>query len=171
MPDGGDWTHTPVPTQPNSSVGVATASDVNDGFYYNVEGFLAPSHLWQANAATGAQADIKDLPARFDASGDTVDQYEATSTDGTKIPYFVVHPKGMKLDGSNPTILYAYGGFQVSMLPSYSGAIGKLWLEHGGVFVLANIRGGGEFGPKWHEAGLKTNRQHIYDDFAAVGKT
>jgi prolyl oligopeptidase len=169
-PTGDSWTATKIPTAANSSVGVSTASDVNDAFYYGVEGFLAPSHLWRADAATGAQADIKDLPARFDASGDTVDQYEATSTDGTKIPYFVVHPKGMKVDGSNPTILNAYGGFQVSMLPAYSGAIGKLWLEHGGVWVLANIRGGGEFGPKWHEAGLKTNRQHIYDDFAAVGK-
>jgi prolyl oligopeptidase len=169
-PDGENWTHAPIPTQPNSSVGVAAASEVNDRLYYSVEGFLAPSHLWQTDAATGSNADIKDLPARFDASGDTVDQYEATSTDGTKIPYFVVHPKGMKLDGSNPTILYAYGGFQASMLPSYSGAIGKLWLEHGGVYVLANIRGGGEFGPKWHEAGLKTHRQLIYDDFAAVGK-
>jgi prolyl oligopeptidase len=76
----------------------------------------------------------------------------------------------MKLDGSNPTVLYAYGGFQVSMLPAYSAAIGKLWLEHGGVYVLANIRGGGEFGPAWHEAGLKTKRQLIYDDFAAVAR-
>jgi prolyl oligopeptidase len=76
----------------------------------------------------------------------------------------------MKLDGSNPTVLYAYGGFQVSMTPSYSGTLGKLWLENGGVYVLANIRGGGEFGPAWHEAGLKTHRQLIYDDFAAVAK-
>jgi len=82
----------------------------------------------------------------------------------------VVHPKDMKLDGSNPTLLYAYGGFQVSMLPAYSGSIGKLWLEHGGVYVLANIRGGGEFGPAWHEAALKTHRQLAYDDFAAVAK-
>jgi prolyl oligopeptidase len=169
-PIGSGWKATTIPTESNSSVGVSAASDVNDHVYFGVEGFLAPSHLWQADAATGTQADIKDLPARFDASGDTVDQFEATSTDGTKVPYFVVHPKAMKLDGSNPTILYAYGGFQVSMLPSYSGAIGKLWLEHGGVFVLANIRGGGEFGPKWHEAGLKTRRQAIYDDFAAVAK-
>jgi len=166
----GGWRPNPIPTEANSSVGITTASDVDNQIYYGVEGFLAPSHLWQADAAGGGQADIKDLPARFDASGDTVEQYEATSSDGTKIPYFVVHPKGMKLDGSNPTVLYAYGGFQVSMLPSYSASIGKLWLEHGGVWVLANIRGGGEFGPKWHEAGLKTHRQLIYDDFAAVGK-
>jgi prolyl oligopeptidase len=166
----GGWVATHVPTAANSSVGVTTASEIDDSAYFSVEGFLAPTHLWSLDAASGAQADVKDLPARFDASGDQVDQYEATSSDGTEVPYFVVHPKAMKLDGSNPTLLYAYGGFQVSMLPSYSANIGKLWLEHGGVYVLANIRGGGEFGPAWHEAGLKTHRQLIYDDFAAVAK-
>jgi prolyl oligopeptidase len=154
----------------NAAVGVNAASDLDDTLYYSVEGFLSPTHLWRADAATGAQADIKDLPARFDASGDTVEQFEATSTDGTKIPYFIVHPKGMKLDGTNPTLLYAYGGFQVSMTPDYSAALGKLWLERGGVYVLANIRGGGEFGPAWHEAGLKTHRQVVFDDFAAVAR-
>jgi prolyl oligopeptidase len=99
-----------------------------------------------------------------------VDQHEATSKDGTRIPYFVIHPAAMAMDGSNPTVLYAYGGFQVSETPFYSANIGKLWLERGGVFVLANIRGGGEFGPAWHEAGLKTHRQKIYDDFAAVAE-
>ena len=168
--ENGGWAKTALPVAPNSSVGLASASEANDEIYFSVETFLAPTHLFAANAAGGAPVDIKDLPARFDASGDTVDQYEATSSDGAKIPYFVVHPKGMKLDGSNPTILYAYGGFQISMLPSYGAATGKLWLEHGGVYVLANIRGGGEFGPAWHEAGLKTHRQLVYDDFAAVGK-
>ncbi|MEP6733468.1 MAG: prolyl oligopeptidase family serine peptidase, partial [bacterium] len=87
-----------------------------------------------------------------------------------KIPYFLVHPKNMKRDGSNPTIAYAYGGFEASMTPYYSEYMGKLWLEKGGVFALANIRGGGEFGPAWHDAGLKTHRQVIYDDFAAVAQ-
>jgi len=169
-PHPGGWTATPIEVAANSSVNLVSTSYANDHVYYTVENFLAPTHLWRADAATGAQADLKDLPARFDASTDAVDQYEATSTDGTKVPYFIVHPRDMKLDGSNPTILYAYGGFDVSMLPAYSAAIGKLWLEHGGVYVLANIRGGGEFGPAWHEAGLKTRRQHIYDDFAAVAK-
>jgi prolyl oligopeptidase len=113
---------------------------------------------------------VKSRRPQFDASRDTVEQLEATSTDGTRIPYFIVHPKGMKLDGANPTILTAYGGFEISMTPSYQDMGGKLWLERGGVFVLANIRGGGEFGPAWHEAGLKTHRQVIYDDFAAVAK-
>jgi prolyl oligopeptidase len=169
-PENGGWTRTSIPVASNSSVSLVSVSEANDQAYYAVENFLAPTHLFQVDAAGGAPTDIKDLPARFDASGDTVEQYEATSSDGTKVPYFVVHPKGMKLDGSNPTVLYAYGGFQASMLPSYSATIGKLWLEHGGVWVLANIRGGGEFGPAWHEAGLKTHRQLIYDDFAAVAE-
>jgi prolyl oligopeptidase len=169
-PTPGGWRRTGLPVAANAAVGVNAASDLDDTLYYSVEGFLSPTHLWRADAATGAQADIKDLPARFDASGDTVEQFEATSTDGTKIPYFIVHPKGMKLDGTNPTLLYAYGGFQVSMTPDYSAALGKLWLERGGVYVLANIRGGGEFGPAWHEAGLKTHRQVVFDDFAAVAR-
>jgi prolyl oligopeptidase len=122
------------------------------------------------NAGTQSLKEIKTLPPRFDASRDTVEQFEATSSDGTKIPYFIIHPINMKLDGNNPTILYAYGGFQISLTPAYSGTMGKLWLERGGVFVEANIRGGGEFGPAWHEAGLKTHRQIIYDDFAAVAR-
>ncbi|HEY1751651.1 MAG TPA: prolyl oligopeptidase family serine peptidase [Caulobacteraceae bacterium] len=169
-PDGGRWSASRIPVEPNSSVNLISSSEANEDVYYAVQGFLSPTHVWRVDVASGERADLKDDPARFDASGDAVDQYEATSTDGTKIPYFVVHPKGMKLDGSNPTVLYAYGGFQVSMLPTYSAAIGKLWLEHGGVYVLANIRGGGEFGPAWHDAGLKTHRQLIYDDFAAVAK-
>jgi prolyl oligopeptidase len=99
-----------------------------------------------------------------------VEQLEATSKDGTKVPYFVVHRKDMPLNGSNPTLLTAYGGFQVPYTPNYSAVVGKLWLDHGGVYVLANIRGGGEFGPAWHEAGLKTHRQRIYDDFYAVAQ-
>ena len=164
------WRRSALPVAPNSSVGVATASEVDDALYYSVEGFLEPTRLWQAEAASGAAHDVKRLPPRFEASDEAVEQFEATSTDGATIPYFVVHARAMKLDGANPTLLYAYGGFSVSMLPSYSAAIGKLWLERGGVYVLANIRGGGEFGPAWHEAGLKTHRQRIYDDFAAVAR-
>jgi len=113
---------------------------------------------------------VKALAPRFDASASVVEQFEATSKDGTRVPYFVVHRKAMKLDGSNPAILYAYGGFEISMTPRYDANAGKLWVEQGGVYVVANIRGGGEFGPAWHEAGLKTNRQRIYDDFAAVAE-
>jgi prolyl oligopeptidase len=107
---------------------------------------------------------------RSDAEGLVVEQREATSADGTKVPYFVVRKEAIAFDGTTPTLLYAYGGFQVSMTPRYSGITGKLWLENGGAYVLANIRGGGEFGPNWHQAGLKTNRQVIFDDMAAVAE-
>ena len=167
---GQGWRASPLPVAPNSSAGVATANETTDRLYYDVQNFLDPPSLYAADAASGASEKVKQSPPRFDASGDRVEQFEATSTDGTKIPYFVVHSKTMKLDGSNPTILYAYGGFQVSMTPAYSGTLGKLWLERGGVYVLANIRGGGEFGPAWHEAALKTRRQRAFDDFTAVAK-
>ena len=169
-PTATGWSAEKLPVAPNSSVAIGTASDRDDTLYFSVQSFLDPTKLYQADAATGAAKEVKSLPPKFDASKDVAEQFEATSSDGTKIPYFIVHPKGMKLDGANPTVLYAYGGFQNSITPSYSANIGKLWLERGGVWVLANIRGGGEFGPAWHEAGLKTHRQLIYDDFAAVGR-
>ena len=109
---------------------------------------------------------IKSLPARFDASGLVSEQFEAVSKDGTKIPYFVTRPKN--LNGPAPTVLYGYGGFEVSLTPGYSANFGRLWLTHGGIYVVANIRGGGEFGPAWHDAALKNKRQHAYDDFEAV---
>ena len=142
--------------------------DDDRAFVYS-EGFTTPRSLYLATAA-GKLQKLAELPARFDASRQVVEQYEASSKDGTKVPYFVVRPKDLKLDGTAPTLLYGYGGFQVSMTPAYSGTIGKLWLEDGGVYVLANIRGGGEFGPAWHQAGLKTKRQLIYDDFIAVAE-
>jgi len=167
---GGGWTHRGLALPDNSSLGVVTTEYPSDRAFVSATGFLAPSGLYSLDAATGALHLAKSLPARFDASRDVVEQHEATSTDGTHIPYFIVHPKTMKLDGSNPTILYAYGGFEASQTAGYNALLGKLWLERGGVYVLANIRGGGEFGPAWHEAGLKTKRQIIYDDFAAVAK-
>ena len=108
--------------------------------------------------------------ARFDATDLTVEQFEAASTDGTAVPYFVIRPTALKFDGSAPTLLYGYGGFQVSMTPSYPGALGRLWLEKRGVYVVANIRGGGEFGPEWHQAALKAERQRAFDDFIAVAE-
>jgi prolyl oligopeptidase len=166
----GTWKASPLALPDNASVDIADTTPTSTTAYLSVTGFLQPSSQWRADTAQGRLVKLRSLPAQFDASGEEVEQFEATSSDGAKIPYFVVHPKGMALDGSHPTILYAYGGFAVSKSPSYSGTTGKLWLEHGGVWVLANIRGGGEFGPAWHEAGLKTKRQIIYDDFAAVGR-
>ncbi|MBS0297190.1 MAG: S9 family peptidase [Proteobacteria bacterium] len=167
---GGKWSHSPMDLPKNVSVGLGSSSNRGDKIFVSVSSYLEPTTLWLADAATGKVERIKSTPPRFDATGLVVDQYEAASTDGTKVPYFIVHRAGMKLDGSNPTLLYAYGGFQISQTPSYSGAVGKLWLERGGIYVVANIRGGGEFGPAWHNAGLKENRQKVFDDYASVAK-
>ena len=167
---GGRWAMQRLPFPDNLSVDLVSVDEDTDLAFIQTANFLQPTTLALADAAALTQTPVKALPPRFDASRDVIEQHEATSTDGTKVPYFVVRPKDLKFDGQAPTLLYAYGGFQVSMTPSYSAAIGKLWLERGGVYVLANIRGGGEFGPAWHEAGLKTRRQVIYDDFAAVAK-
>nr|WP_217430262.1 prolyl oligopeptidase family serine peptidase [Sphingomonas bacterium] len=164
------WSHRPLTLPDNSSLGVVADTLRSDRSYLSVTGFLTPTTLYSLDAGSGQPVESKATPPRFDASHDAVDQFEATSTDGTKIPYFVVHHKDVPLDGSTPTIMTAYGGFQVSMTPAYLGTVGKLWLERGGSYVLANIRGGGEFGPAWHDAGRKTKRQLIYDDFAAVAK-
>src|SRR6185369_9498862 len=164
----GAWSRRSIALPDNVSTGVTSTDSRSDRAFINVTGFLTPSSVWLAEAAKGTATTVRSLPPRFDASAQVVEQLEATSKDGTKIPYFLVHPRNMKRDGSNPTLLYSYGGFEVSLTPFYSGSIGKLWLERGGVYVLANIRGGGEFGPAWHDAGLKTHRQVIYDDFYAV---
>jgi prolyl oligopeptidase len=166
----GAWSNRRLDLPDNSSIGVIDTNLHNDNAFLVVTSFLTPSTLWRVDANTGSGAIVKALPPKFDASRDVVEQREATSRDGTRIPYFIVHPKTMTLDGSNPTLLTAYGGFQISETPFYDETTGKVWLERGGVFVLANIRGGGEFGPAWHEAGLTTHRQRIYDDFAAVAE-
>ena len=164
------WTSTRLDLPDNLALGFGSSDDKSDLAFLNSAGFLAPNALYLADAETGKAEPVKTLPAKFDAADLKVEQHEAISTDGTRIPYFVVSRKDIALDGTTPTILNAYGGFQSSSTPFYSGTIGKLWLERGGAFVLANIRGGGEFGPAWHEAGLGVKRQIIYDDFAAVGR-
>jgi prolyl oligopeptidase len=166
----GKWAHSTMDLPDNSTLFVADASSTDDQALIGVTNFLEPPSLYLADAANGSAHRIMAQPAKFDASNLVVDQREATSSDGTKIPYFIVHRRDMKLDGNNPTLIYAYGGFQSAQTPTYSGTRGKLWMEKGGVYVLANIRGGSEFGPKWHEAGLGVKRQIIYDDFAAVAR-
>jgi prolyl oligopeptidase len=166
----GSWTRKRLPVPDNSSVSIVSGSATDDRFFLTVYGFLTPPSIMLGNAADGSLSLVKSQKPLFDASADVVEQFHETSKDGTSVPYFVVHRSDIKYDGSNPTLLDAYGGFQVSSTPGYSSVIGKLWLEHGGVFVLANIRGGGEFGPAWHEAGIKTHRQRIYDDFYAVAQ-
>jgi prolyl oligopeptidase len=166
----GSWTRARLPLPDNLSVDLVDVDDRSDDAFVQTASFLQPTALLLADAAAMTAVEVKAQPPRFDASRDVTEQFEATSSDGTRIPYFVVRPKDLAFDGTAPTLLYAYGGFQVSMTPSYSGLNGKLWLERGGVYVLANIRGGGEFGPAWHDAGLKTRRQIVFDDFAAVAK-
>lgn len=166
----GKWIRKRLQVGDNLTVEIGTSSETDDRFFMSVTGFLTPTSLWLGDAADGSFNLAKSQKPLFDASADVVEQLETTSKDGTKVPYFVVHRKDMPYDGSNPTLLTAYGGFQISSTPGYDPVTGKLWLEHGGVFVLANIRGGGEFGPAWHEAGLKTHRQRIYDDFYAVAE-
>ncbi|HEY4083045.1 MAG TPA: prolyl oligopeptidase family serine peptidase [Burkholderiaceae bacterium] len=166
----GQWQSTRIAVPDNTAVHIVDAASHSSAAYLSIAGYLQPQSQWRVDTAKAQTTKLRALPAQFDGSKDVVEQFEAASTDGTKIPYFIVHPKDMALDGSHPTILYAYGGFEASMAPSYLATTGKLWLEQGGVYVVANIRGGGEFGPAWHEAGLKTKRQIIYDDFTAVAR-
>ncbi|WP_332658681.1 prolyl oligopeptidase family serine peptidase [Brevundimonas sp.] len=164
------WHERNVPVPDNVAVSLGDTSRNTGRFFYSVEGFLTPSTLSLANTQTGATETLRAAPARFDASTHVVEQFEATSSDGTKIPYFVVRPKDLVMDGHAPTIIYGYGGFQVSKPPIYIPEMGKLWLENGGVYVNANIRGGGEFGPAWHQSVLKEHRQLAFDDYAAVAR-
>ncbi|MFM9433967.1 prolyl oligopeptidase [Janthinobacterium sp. CG_23.3] len=142
----------------------------SDQYFLTVTDFLNPTTMYLAQAGDDARASLKALPAFFDARPYTVQQFEARSADGVGVPYFVIMARDTKLDGKNPTVLYGYGGFEVSMKPFYSGVTGEAWLNNGGVYVLANIRGGGEFGPRWHQAALKEQRQRAYDDFIAVAQ-
>ena len=142
-PGAKGWTVHPLPLPDNAAVGLVTASNTDDQFFLDVQSFVAPPAMWLGDAGKGEARAVKSEPARFDATGDAVEQFEATSKDGTKVPYFVVHPKAMKLDGSNATLLEAYGGFEVSLTADYNPSMGKLWLEHGGVYAQANLRGGG----------------------------
>jgi prolyl oligopeptidase len=148
----------------------AVDRDEGDDYWLTVTSFTEPTTLHLARAGSDKREKLKSLPAFFDAKGLEVTQSEATSKDGTKIPYFVVMRTGTRLDGSNPTVLYGYGGFEIPMTPNYSGTIGSGWLEAGGVWVLSNIRGGGEFGPDWHNTALREGRHKTHDDFIAVGE-
>ena len=143
-------------------------------YFLNAADFLSPDSLQIGRTGLDAGADERELlksrPSFFDAQGMRVEQRFAPVRDGNRVPYFVVWAKGAKPDAENPTLLYGYGGFEVSLTPFYSGAIGRAWTGRGGVFVLANIRGGGEFGPAWHQAAVKEHKQKSYDDFAAVAQ-
>ena len=168
--DQGKWGKAKVNTPDFGTIAIKDPDEFSDQYFFSFSNFITPPTLYLANAGDNSSKPYKSLPAYFDGSKYKVEQFNAKSKDGTMIPYFVVGAKDMKYNSSNPTLLYAYGGFEVSEVPFYSGTIGNAWLNHGGVFILANIRGGGEFGPKWHQAGLKEKRQNIYDDFHAVAE-
>jgi prolyl oligopeptidase len=168
----GAWTRTPLPGMPafgTISAGAVDADELDD-YFVTVTDFVTPTSLYFGGAGRGAPERIKQLPAYFDAAGLVVTQHETASKDGTRIPYFQVAPADLALDGSHPTLLRGYGGFEISELPGYSGVIGAAWLERGGIYVVANIRGGGEFGPRWHQAALKSARHKAYEDFIAVAE-
>ena len=168
---GGKWNRRAIAMPGLGTVGAsAIDSDESDDYFLTITDYLTPSTLFLAKAGSDAREQLKSLPAFFDASPYKVEQFDVASKDGERIPYFVVMSKTAKLDGKNPTLLYGYGGFEVSQLPGYSATVGNAWLNNGGVYVVANIRGGGEFGPRWHQAGLKGNRQKVFDDFIAVAE-
>ncbi|MBN2337783.1 MAG: S9 family peptidase [Acidobacteria bacterium] len=170
-PSRGEWASRPLAGAP----GFATVSaggvdpDESDDFFMTTSGYLTPTTLLYGTIGR-APAKLKELPSFFDAAGLEVSQHFAVSRDGTRVPYFQVARKGIALDGRRPTLLYGYGGFEISMTPDYNPRVGLAWLERGGVYVVANIRGGGEYGPRWHQAALKEKRLRAYEDFAAVAE-
>lgn len=170
--DTGAWKSESLGGAPALSTMQASGIDADDSdeYFLTVSGFLQPTTLYYGVLGQGDRQEIKHSPAFFDASKFAVSQHFATSKDGTKVPYFEIAPKAMKADGTNPTLVYGYGGFEISLQPAYSAGVGRAWLEKGGVYVIANIRGGGEYGPRWHQAALKANRPRAYEDFAAVSQ-
>ena len=166
----GKWSSQPVPLPKNGTVSISAASVHSETIFINYEDYITPDRLSEFDTLQDKLTLLKSLPSKFNANELEVKQYITTSADGTQVPYFLIHRKGMKTDQKTPTILYGYGGFEISLKPSYSATIGKLWLERGGAYAVANIRGGGEFGPRWHKAALKTKRQRAYDDFIAVAE-
>lgn len=162
----GAWHDAELALPKGGSTGVVSANGYGPGADFRFEDFLTPETVYADRG--GQLAAIKSAPARFDATPYAASQYEAVSKDGTRIPYFVVRAKTADTSGS--MLLYGYGGFEISQTPFYWASMGRLWLAKGGAYAVANIRGGGEFGPAWHQAALKTNRQKSYDDFIAVAE-
>ncbi|MBK7190425.1 MAG: S9 family peptidase [bacterium] len=165
----GKWLREEIALPGLGTGGPGATSDDHDTFFVSYNDFLTPSSQYLAEPGQALRR-VKTMPTHFDATGMKVEQYEATSKDGTKIPYFIFMPKDYTANGANPTVLYGYGGFEVSMRPGYSGTTGDAWVARGGVYVLANIRGGGEFGPRWHQAAVQENHQNTFDDFIAVAE-
>ena len=164
------WIEAQMALPDMGAISIKSVDDHTNVVLVTYADFLTPTKLYCFDDPGGTAKEIRSLPPRFDAAGLKAEQHFAVSSDGTSIPYFLISRADLKLDGSNPTLLYGYGGFRDKETPFYSGSIGKAWLERGGFFALANIRGGGEFGPRWHKAGLLENRQKVFDDFIAVAE-
>ena len=171
-PGDDGWSLEPLPGLPEYGTITAAPVDdeVSDDYWLTVTDFLTPTSLWRGAIGAGPAEPLKSLPAYFDVGELIVEQQVATSADGERVPYFLICRADARCDGANPTLLYGYGGFEVSLTPAYSATVGAAWLEEGGVYAVANIRGGGEFGPRWHQAALKANRDKSYQDFAAVAR-
>ncbi|NCT66864.1 MAG: S9 family peptidase [Rhodanobacteraceae bacterium] len=169
-PAKGEWKRRPLPGAPALSTVEASGIDADhdDSYFLTVTGYLTPTTLYHGTLGRGEAKAVKHTPAFFDGAKFEVSQHFVNSRDGTRVPYFQVAPKGLALDGKARTLLYGYGGFELAQRPTYSAGVGRGWLEQGGVYVVANIRGGGEYGPRWHQAALKANRPRAYEDFAAV---
>jgi len=167
-PAADGWSREEIALPGLGTLSINAVNDRNDHWFFTYTDFLEPSSLYLVS--DGSPVRVKGLPEFFDTAGMKVTQREATSKDGTRIPYFLVTPRGFEADGDNPTLLSGYGGFQVSKTAYYSATVGTAWLERGGVYALANIRGGGEFGPGWHQAALKELRHKSYEDFIAVAE-
>lgn len=167
---GGEWKVRPMSIPENGTLSFAAGSTRlsanSDVAFITYQGFLEPPSIHAVDTEADATKPLRSLPHLFDAKPYVTEQYEATSKDGTKVPYFVVRPKNMQWDGTNPTLIHAYGAYGAGQYPHYSATIGRLWLAPGGVYVLANIRGGDERGAAWHV--VKTERQHVYEDFISV---
>ena len=165
------WRHAALPVPDVGSLGVsAYDTDTSDDYWFTETGFTTPTTLSLGTVGKPRRIKLKSSPAFFDAAGLAVSQHFATSADGTKVPYFQVARADAPLDGTTPTILTGYGGFEISSTPYYSATDGAAWLERGGALAVANIRGGGEYGPAWHQAAVKHDRQRAYDDFIAVAE-
>ncbi|WP_377465243.1 prolyl oligopeptidase family serine peptidase [Populibacterium corticicola] len=178
----GQWREMPLAGLPELgtvSVGAVDSDESNDVWIVTTD-YLTPTTLLRASLddllATQETDNVpileplKSMPSFFDPSRYAVSQNFAISDDGTRVPYFLIHRSDIVLDGTTPTLLYGYGGFEISLTPNYSGALGRGWLERGGAYAVANIRGGGEYGPRWHQAALKENRHRAYQDFSSVAK-
>ena len=166
---GSSWIENQVRGFEGGMLSVSSIDEWSDHTFLNSQGFTQPSSLYYSNGSKEFKK-IKSVPSKFDPEKYNVEQLYAVSKDGTQIPYFQISNIGMENNSINPTLLYGYGGFEISQTPSYLSAFSRSWLDSGGVYVIANIRGGGEYGPKWHQSALKENRQRAYDDFIAVAE-